>query len=228
MQINFVQFTDEKLSQIKSDTASDPALSELKEIITSGWPSKMRDLPKPLQPYWSYRDEMSVENGIVLKGDRVVIPASMQKYILSKLHDGHQGIEKCKLRAKDCIFWIDITNDIEDLVQQCATCQEHRRSQTKETLMPHEIPTQSWQMVGTDLFFFENNSYLIIADYYSKYPYIRKMPTHCTSQAVVNATKQIFSEQGVPQKVTVQDICPNMGIQTCHFITTLSAVKWLH
>ncbi len=201
VQINFVQFSSEKLTQIQQETASDHTLHALREIIINGWPSRMKELAKPLQPYWSYRDELSVEDGMILKGDRVVIPYSMQEYVLSKLHEGHQGIEKCKLRAKDCVFWVDINKDIEHKVRLCHTCQEHQRTQPKETLMSHEIPTRPWHTVGTDLFFFEGNNYLMVADYYSKFPFVKKMPNHCTSQAVINATKLIFSEQGIPAKV---------------------------
>ena len=43
--------------------------------------------------------------------------------------------------------------------------------------------------------------YLIIADYFSKFPLIRKMPHECTSRAVINATRQVFAEQGVPEKI---------------------------
>ena len=64
-----------------------------------------------------------------------------------------------------------------------------------------ELPTRPWQVLGTDLFHFNNAEYLIVVDYYSKFPLIRKMPTPCTSHAVVTATAEIFSEHGAPQKV---------------------------
>lgn len=56
-------------------------------------------------------------------------------------------------------------------------------------------------MLGTDLFFFDNSTYLIIADYYSKFFMVKKTPVQCTSQAVVDLTKGIFSEHGIPEKV---------------------------
>ena len=201
VQVHFVQFSPEKLSLIQNETAKDEVLSALKEIIVQGWPAKMKDLPKDLHPYWSFRDELAVEDGLVLKGERIVIPPSVQDYILGKLHEGHQGAEKTKLRARDCVFWLDINKDIEERTRTCATCQEHRRSQQKEPLIQHEVPTRPWQVLGTDLFFFDGDTYLIIADYYLKFFFVRKMPTQCTSQAVVNSTKEIFSEQGVPEKV---------------------------
>ncbi len=66
LHIHFVQFSAERLSKIKLGTAKDKTLAELKEIIVTGWPEKMKDLPKPLRAYWPFRDELSVENGLIL------------------------------------------------------------------------------------------------------------------------------------------------------------------
>ena len=66
----------------------------------------------------------------------------------------------------------------------------------RETLLPHEVPTRPWQTLGTDLFELEGDNYLIIVDYYSKFPFIEKMPVHCTAKAVVEATKKLFLEPG--------------------------------
>ena len=198
---NMVQFSNDKIHQLRSESKSDPILSSLQDIIVSGWPNRRDEIPKQLRPYWCYRDELSVEDGVILKGERVLIPKSMQADVVQGVHAGHQGIEKCKLRAKSCVYWNGINNDIEEVVKRCETCQEHQRSNTTETLMPHELPTRAWQILGTDLFHFDNKEYLIVADYYSKFPFIRKMPTPCTSHAVVTATADIFSEHGSPEKV---------------------------
>ena len=199
--VNMVQFSNDKIHQLRSESKSDPILSSLQDIIVSGWPNRRDEIPKQLRPYWCYRDELSVEDGVILKGERVLIPKSMQADVIQRVHAGHQGIEKCKLRAKSCVYWNGINNDIEEVVKRCETCQEHQRSNTTETLMPHELPTRAWQILGTDLFHFDNKEYLIVADYYSKFPFIRKMPTPCTSHAVVTATADIFSEHGSPEKV---------------------------
>ena len=130
-----------------------------------------------------------------------MIPATQQHLVLSQLHEGHQGSAKTKLRAKDCVYWAGITNDIESLVANCPTCQRFQNAQPRETLLQHNVPTRPWQVVGTDLFSFEGDNFLIIADYYSKFPFVRKLPVPCTSSAVINATKQIFAEHGIPGRV---------------------------
>ena len=101
VRVDFVQFSTEKLTQIHQATKADPILGELRETILQGWPNTFREISKNLQPYWSYWDELAFENGILI---RIIIPKVMQPEILQKIHYGHQGMEKCKLRAKSCVF----------------------------------------------------------------------------------------------------------------------------
>lgn len=176
---------------------TDPILCE---TILHGWPNTSREISKNLQPYWSYRDELAIENGILMKSNRIIIPKVMQQEILQKIHYGHQGMEKCKLRAKSCVFWHNINKDIDSITQQCTICQQHQKAQSAEPLMPHEIPVRPWQVVATDLFHSEGHNYLLMVDYYSKFPFVRKLKEF-SSQEVVKLIKQIFGEQGIPERV---------------------------
>ena len=209
-----VCFSDEKLNALKRDTSSDPELSPLREIIYSGWPGKQKQVAVPLRKYWAYWDELSIENGLVLKGERVIIPESQRDDILEKIHQAHQGVAKCQLRAKSCVFWPKINKDIEARVQKCEICQESQNTQTKETLEPHEVPTRPWQVVGTDLFTWNGDEYLLMCDYYSKFPIVKKIPSgQSTGQTVVRLTKCVMSEQGVPELV-ISDNGPQYDCQS--------------
>ena len=199
--IALVQFSNEKISTLQHATKEDGILSQLFDIIVTGWPEKQRDLPRDLRPYWSYRDELSVENGIILKGDRIVIPESMQPDILKQIHAGHQGITKCQSRAKSSVYWQGISDDLERTVKGCSVCQEYSRSLPAQPLLQHEIPTRPWQVLGSDIFQFEGREYLIVADYYSKFPFIRRLPIHATSAAVIGLMREIFAEHGIPEKI---------------------------
>ena len=109
-------------------TKADPILCELRETILQDWPNTFREISKTLQPYWSYRDELAIENGILMKSGRTIIPKVMQPEILQKIHYGHQGMEKCKLGAKSCVFWNNINQDIDKIVQGCIICQEQQKA----------------------------------------------------------------------------------------------------
>ncbi|XP_014677059.1 PREDICTED: uncharacterized protein K02A2.6-like [Priapulus caudatus] len=76
----------------------------------------------------------------------------------------------------------------------------------------YEIPTGPWQTVGTDLFYLDGEEYLLICDYYSKFPIVKKIHGRVTSQSVVNITKQVFSEQGIPETV-ISDNGPQYASQ---------------
>jgi transposase InsO family protein len=201
VRVDFVQFSTNKLDELRRETKADPELRALETVITKGWPSRHKELHSSLRPYWAYRDELSVENGLLLKGSRILIPTCLQRAYLDKIHSGHQGREMCKLRAKSCVFWNGINEDINNVVSRCNVCQKYQRTQTVETLEQHELPTRPWQVVGTDLFQFDGDMYLIIADYYSKFQFVRKVPKPASSEQVIRLTKQLFSEHGIPAQV---------------------------
>ena len=192
--------SDTKLEKIKSATQEDDTLCKLSAVIMNGWPTNKQTCPLAIQPYWNYRDELSLIEGIIFKGDRIVIPSSLQGDMLRQIHQGHLGIEKCRLRARQVLFWPNINRDIEKMVTACDACQRHRFSNTREPLMSHEIPDRPWQTVGTDLFEWDGTNFLLIVDYYSRYVEIERL-RNIRSATVIKKTKAVFSRHGIPEKV---------------------------
>ena len=103
----------------------DETLVALKNVIIKGWPSTRSECPQNLIKFWTFRDELSILDGVVLKGIRIVIPVQCRSEVLEKLHEGHFGIDRTKLRAKDTVYWLNINVDIETLIKSCQLCQEH-------------------------------------------------------------------------------------------------------
>ena len=97
------QFSNSILQRTREQSASDPELNALNEMIHSGWPSKFQQVLVPLKTYWPFRDELAVEDGIAMKSHRIIIPSVLQKEILTRPHAAHQGTEKTKLRAKTSV-----------------------------------------------------------------------------------------------------------------------------
>ena len=86
------------------------------------------------------------------------------------------------------------------MTKSCTICQELQPKQAREPLIQTEVPPRPWHTVGTDIFYLDDDEFLLIADYYAKYPFVKKIPKgHSTSKCVADLTKQIFSEQGIPQ-----------------------------
>jgi transposase InsO family protein len=196
----YVNATPTRLAQVREETEKDPQLALLKETIMAGWPETHSDCPGPLLSYWNFRDELGVEDGVIVKGSRLVIPQSLKTEVLKQIHCGHLGIEKCRLRARSAVYWAGIYQDIEQLVSSCSICQEHQASQTKEPLLPNEVPPYAWHTIATDLFTWEQKTYLLVADAYSRYPLVRRMHS-LSSASVINLMRSMFDEHGIPQIV---------------------------
>ena len=137
--------------------------------------------------------------GLLLKGSRIVIPTSMRKVIMDQIHDGHQGITKCQDRARASVWWPGVTNHIKDLVTRCEICSRERVNRA-QPLIPGVFPNLPWQVVGTDLFHFNNCNYLLVVDFYSRYIEIANLSS-TTSLSVINHLKSIFARHGIPQTV---------------------------
>ena len=77
--VDLVRFRSERLNEIRKETKADLVLDQLQGMITTGWPDSIKDLPPVIRSYWPYRDEISVNDGIIMKGSRIIIPETQQK-----------------------------------------------------------------------------------------------------------------------------------------------------
>ena len=198
MVLNNLPVSDAKLKAIQQATRADPVMTKLQNVIRLGWPNNRVEVPQCLRAYWNFREELSEANGIILKGERIVIPTSLRKEMLEKIHASHMGIVKCKRRAKDVLFWPGMGRDIEERIATCETCSQHQLSNTKEPMISDEPPTRPWELVSTDLFHLEGEDYLLIVDSYSHYIEIVKLKS-TTSKTVIEGTKSIFARHGIPR-----------------------------
>ncbi len=120
--------------------------------------------------------------------------------MLTKIHNGHMGVQRCKERGRDVIFWSGMSKDIEKIVENCTTCLEYRTAQQKELLHPHEIPVRPWQVVATDLFVWNNTNYVLVVNYYSKHFEVAQL-SNTKSPTVIRHIKSMFARHGIPEVV---------------------------
>ncbi|GFO09929.1 polyprotein [Plakobranchus ocellatus] len=137
MIIQNLAISEQKQEEIKKSTKNE--LSTLQSRIEIGWPENRRDCEIELREYWDVRETLTVDEGIILKSEQVLIPPSMRKEMLEKIHEGHLGTAKCKQRARGLLHWPRMSQDITDLISRCSTCLKHRNKQRKETLINHEL-----------------------------------------------------------------------------------------
>ena len=101
---------------------------------------------------------LSLQNGLVYKDDRVVIPTAMRQSMVQKVHQTHQGTESCLRRSRESFFWPGMTGHIRQHVSDCSLCNSLRPEQSRETLTPTPPPSTPWSKVGIDLF--ESNRHI--------------------------------------------------------------------
>ena len=199
--VNFLQYSsieERERDEVLQETSKDKELQSLKHYISTGWPMKRSQIPVSLHPYWNYRDELTIESGILMKNSKVLIPETLKQKYLIQIHQGHQGIEACRSRAREFVFWVNINNDLKEMVEKCDICQSQQNSTPIIQKYISEVPPHPWHTLCSDLFYFQRIDFLVVVDYFSKYLIIRKIPSS-TSSAVIKELGMIFSEFGKPQ-----------------------------
>ena len=107
-------------------------------------------------------------------------------------------MEKMKQKARQSVYWPQITQDIERMVRDCATCAAFRPRNMREPMIPHEVPPAAWIKIGADIMEYEGIDSLIVADYYSKYPEVMQLKGK-SARSVINALKPMFARHGIPE-----------------------------
>lgn len=195
---NFLPITERRMNIIKESTKTDQTLQSLKSVIMDGWPEDKHNVAPEVMPYFHFRDELTVVDGIILRGDRVVIPVDMRATMKEKIHSSHLGVTGCLRRARESLYWPNMSNDIKDHISKCETCRELDSANQPETLMSHDIPDRPWAKVGTDLFHLHGENYLVTVDYFSGLFEVDRL--HDTNaKAVIRKLKSHFSRYGSPQ-----------------------------
>jgi len=191
---------DDQLKQIKQASTDDPILSVLRQVIIKGWPLKRIEVPEGIRSYFDVRDELTTQGDLVFKGQRLVIPTVLRKEVMSTIHSTHVGLEGCLRRARDSVYWPQMTVQLKDFVSKCDICLAFRDSPGKESLIQHELPTRPWSKIGVDLCELQGRTLLVLIDYYSNFIEVERV-TNLTTQGVTKVLKEMFARYGVPDQV---------------------------
>ena len=162
-------------------------------------PSHLNKYPQELQPFWTFREELTVQDGLILKGTKIVIPSKQCKAILKLVHKGHSGLNKCKLRAKESVDWPGLNDQLEDLVLNCELCLKYSTAKCKlepSSSLGQEVSLCPWTKLATDVFHFEWTSYLLIVDYTSRYPVVHKLTLMTGQHVASNLSLYVLSMDG--------------------------------
>ena len=178
----------------------------LRRQIALGWPQSPADVPVNLRQFMTFSDELAEFDGLVYKGHRVVVPRDARAEILDRIHSSHIGVNGCLRRAKEAVYYPNITSDIKKTIAACQICESFQHAVQKEPLMPHAAPSRPWEKVGVDIFTYRGQDYLITVDYLSNYFEVDRLPSKRISD-IIYVLKQIFARYGIPLEL-VSDNSP--------------------
>ena len=195
--VSYLPIRDERLCKIREATRLDETLKHLSDVIVNGWPETKNSLHTCLLPYFGYQDEFTIQDGLIFKGERVVIPSSLRKETKEAVHSSHIGVEGCLRRARECIFWPGMNSELKEYMSKCEICNKYKSSQQKESLMSHELSDRPWEKVGVDIFELKGQFFLISVDYFSNFWEIDRLENTKTS-SVIRKLRAHFARYGSP------------------------------
>ena len=185
---------------LTKESSKDPLLATVMRYCREGWPERC-----PENPYWKVKENLSVTNGCLFHGARLVIPESLRERVLEILHISHMGMQRMKQLARTAVYWPGIDAAIVNLSQRCTTCGEHQDMPAKAPVHPWIIPDKPWIRIHVDhAINFLGTNWLIVVDSYSKYPTIHQT-TSTSTRATTELLEQDFAHFGYPLAVVTDN-----------------------
>ena len=187
--------------EVRRCTKRDPILTRVTAYIMQGWPNS-KNVPPEFKAFVQKKEELSIEDDIILWGHRVVIPdnTEMRNRIIDELHGTHPGIVKMKALARSYAWWPGIDRDLERKVRTCSVCQAEQRSPQAAPIHPWEFPEKPWMRLHIDYAYIDNQDVLIVVDAHSKWIEAVRV-NKATANATVVALRKLFATHGLPETI---------------------------
>ena len=213
----FGEIPDVQLEEICQATALDSSLQDVIQFVMEGWPEEKHFVSPCACPYFDILDTLTVVDGILLKGEAVIIPPALRTSIKKRLHSSHLGSESMLRRARNSVFWPRMSSDIKQMADACEICQQMKPKNIQEPLKQHVDGDEPWQKVGLDIFQIAGKHYLVTVDYYSNFIEVDLLTT-LTSANTIHLLKKQFSRYGIPRMI-VSDGGPQFSSQEFDLFT---------
>ena len=184
-------------SEIRKSMARDTQLSAVFRYTKEGWPSEYNPV---LRPYFARREELTIEDGILLWGQRVVVPAAKRAEVLNELHGSHPGGGLMKAIARQHVWWPGLDQEIEEVAKGCDACQQAKGQERRVPLLPWSWPERPGDRVHIDFASYSGKEYLLITDAHSKWLEIVRMQ-NITAASTILVLRRLFASWGLPKQI---------------------------
>ena len=189
------------LQEVKDATAADETLQNLARVITN---QRRHEVGKDVSQYQQIKQELSISNGVILRGIRIVVPEKLQSQMVMLAHSGHQGIVKTKRFLRDSVWFPGIDKKVEELVKGCVPCQatNHDPKPASESLQMSPLPQGPSQELSMDFCGpFPNGDFLlVVTDDFSWFPKVEILRS-TSAKAVIPHLDSNLARQGITELV---------------------------
>ena len=188
--------------QISLATQRSPILSKVYNYCSSGWPTEEGN--EEIEPFSRRRHELSIEDGCILWGSRVIIPEKYRNHILEELHECHPGMCRMKALARSNVWWPGLDEDIEDKVRHCMECAESAQLPKKQPLLLWPWTSEPMQRVHADFFEINKQMFHILVDSHSKWMEVYAMNT-TTAKATIDTLRKMMTNFGLIDRLVTDN-----------------------
>ena len=116
--------------------------------------------------------KLAVVDGLVLRGERIVVPHKRREAMVKIAHEGHQGIVRTKQLLRAHVWFPGMDTMVEKHVRKCLACQSTTPCHTREPLQMTDLPRGPWKKVSVDFAGPLRNMALVFWDQYARYPVV--------------------------------------------------------
>lgn len=224
--INFNSITGDlplSCEDLAEATRKDEILRNVFHYIESDtWPRIL--INRELTELERRKSELSVVDGCIFIGNRLVIPSDMKFRILEILHGDHIGVVRMKSVARGSVWWYGIDRSIEYFIKSCNVCQqiETRGSNIKPTSWP--TTSRPLERIHVDFFYFQNKQFFLMMDSYSKWIEVFIMNKTVASE-VIDKLRRVFSTFGLPEEM-VSDNGPPFKSKAVKLFCRVNGIKF--
>ena len=187
------------VTELREHADKDDEYNHLKQVVMEGFPDDRNKLPDDLKKYWRIKENLTVDDDLLLYGVRLYVPKSLRPALLVRMHEAHQGISRMQARARLALYWPGIDEDVENFVRACRHCIERQAKPPKEPLIQKPRPERPFQEVAVDYAEKNGHKFIIIVDCKTDWPDIIRCKNGNTSaKALIKDLRATFCRTAVP------------------------------
>ena len=219
MRVDYIVFSKAWIAKLKETTREDPILGTVYQLTQQGWPHQRRHTPWMARAYWDFRDQLSTDEGLLLMGPRIVIPSCLHEEYLQRLHQGHLS-HQSPTECPGQLYWPGLDADIADYTRRCQECIHQSQPPKEPKLQAHDIPQEPWERIAMDYFIMNGRLYILICDYFSKFPFLFQVKTMSFAN-LKDHLVELFSVEGIPDEIMSDNGPPFNGKEFSSFLIGL-------